>query len=233
MSRPGEQVLRFAVGSPDGARSRTWRLWVPPRKSDVYVSCRRMASEVKVSLHEPGPSRFALTREHVEGPSPIAVPHADPRGPVEWDRPRPRLPDIPMTRPFAILVPCEEVLDRGGSEKGPVIWTAPPGPGRCIEYDLLYSAAGLIVDGYPGARSMGTELVGKVELANGEQVWVVAWEHELDEATRVHADRMRNASVTGEDGKRIDQLGFLAFGVNDDGTGMLLDVTIDPALHDS
>ncbi len=80
---------------------------------------------------------------------------------------------------------------------------------------------------------MGTELVGKVELANGEQVWVVAWEHELDEATRVQAHRMRNARVTDAGGNRIDQLGFFAFGVNDDGTGMLLDVTIDDARYES
>jgi hypothetical protein len=57
------QVLRFAVGSPLGPRSRTWRLWVRKRKNDVYIASRRLAGSVKVSLHEPGPSRFALTRE--------------------------------------------------------------------------------------------------------------------------------------------------------------------------
>jgi hypothetical protein len=61
------QIVRFAVGSPDGPRSRTWRLWVPKGKSDVYVSSRRIASSIKVSLHEPGPARFALTSEFLRG----------------------------------------------------------------------------------------------------------------------------------------------------------------------
>lgn len=61
--RENGQVLRFAVGSPFGLRSRSWRLWVPKRKSDVYISSRRLGNSVKVSLHEPGPSRIALTTE--------------------------------------------------------------------------------------------------------------------------------------------------------------------------
>jgi hypothetical protein len=227
MSRQKQQVLRFAVGSPDGPRSRTWRLWVPPRKSDVYISSRRVASDVKVSLHEPGPSRLALTQEHVRGPNPIAVPGADPRGAVEWERPRPRLPEVPMTRPFAILVPAEEVRDRDGSESGDVVWTAPPAPGMCVEYDVMYAAAGLTVEGYPGATSMGTELVGKVDLANGEQVWVVSWEHELGEAATGQYERLRNARIVGADGKRMEGMGALAFGVEDGGIGMFLDVTVD------
>jgi hypothetical protein len=35
--------------------------------------------------------------------------------------------------------------------------------------DVVYTPAGVIVDGHPGARSMGTELVGTVDLENGER----------------------------------------------------------------
>ena len=58
---PKQQVLRFALGTADGPRSRTWRLRVPRGKSDVYVSNRRIANSIKVSMHEPGPSRYALS----------------------------------------------------------------------------------------------------------------------------------------------------------------------------
>jgi hypothetical protein len=43
-------------------------------KSDVYLSERRLAGDVKVSLHEPGPARFALTREHLGRPGPLVLP---------------------------------------------------------------------------------------------------------------------------------------------------------------
>jgi hypothetical protein len=103
---PKQQVLRFAVGTADGPRSsRTWRLWVPKGKSDVYVSSRRIANSVKVSLHEPGPSRFALTSEFVREQEFVAPEGRDPRLAVEWNRPR-TTPGRPV-RPFAIVVPWD------------------------------------------------------------------------------------------------------------------------------
>jgi hypothetical protein len=130
-----------------------------------------------------------------------------------------------MTRPFAILVPWDEVLDRGYVEKGDVVWTKPPAKGMCIEYDVLYAAAGLTVTGHPGARSMNTELIGKVDLANGEQVFVVSRERPMDEATRRQVDRLRDARIIDAQGNQIPKLGMLAFGVEQDGVGTFLDVT--------
>lgn len=90
-----EQVLRFAVGEPDGLRSRTWRLWVPPNKSDVYIASRRTGYAVKVSLHEPGPARFALTKEYAAQPSALRPPGDDPRGAHEGNRLAPGCPTFP------------------------------------------------------------------------------------------------------------------------------------------
>lgn len=39
---------------------------------------------------------------------------------------------------------------------------------------LLYAAAGLAIEEHPGARSMGTQLIGTADLANGERVSLVA-----------------------------------------------------------
>ena len=226
-----EQVLRFAVGSPDGPRSRTWRLWVPPRKSDVYVSSRRVANSAKVSLHEPGPARFALTREFVRMSSFKAPEGRDSRLAVEWERPRPK-PPAQIARPLALLVPWDEVVDRGVAESGNVLWTPSPPEGTCVHFDLVYTPSGVTVEGHPGARSMGTQLVGKVELENGELVFVTSVTREMGAELRTQVETLRSATSLDRDGKRIEKTGMLAFGTEpnpdaQDGTfvGTVVDVT--------
>lgn len=48
---PGGEV-RFGVGSPDDARTGTFRLWAPDDKSDVYIANRQIAGTQKVSFHQ-------------------------------------------------------------------------------------------------------------------------------------------------------------------------------------
>lgn len=226
-----DQVLRFAVGSAAGRRSRTWRLWVPKGKSDVYVSSRRLGKSVKVSLHEPGPSRFALTSEFVRSGSYQPPEGGDPRLAIEWERPRPK-PPRHVARPFAIIVPWDEVLERDVEEMGNVVWTPPPLEEMCVHFDLIYTPAGATATGHPGARSMGTELVGIVELENGEQVFVTSLVREMGAALRENVDRLRSARILDRDGNPIEKTGMLAFGREpnpdaEDGTfvGTLIDVT--------
>src|SRR5690606_17660656 len=106
---PGsEQILRFAVGSVDGPQSRTWRAWVPRNKSDLYVSTRKLGSAIKVSLHDPGPARIALTTEWIRKSDFSPPAGQDKRLAVAWERPRPRSPDQ-IARPLTIIVPWDEV----------------------------------------------------------------------------------------------------------------------------
>jgi hypothetical protein len=225
------QVLRFAVGSAIGPRSRTWRLWVRKRKSDVYIASRRLADSVKVSLHEPGPSRFALTREWVERTGFNAPAGRDQRLAVEWVRPHPR-PPRQVARPFSIIVPYDEVFDRGVPETEQVVFIPPPPEGTCIHFDVVYTSAGATVTGHPGARSMSTGLVGAVQLENGDRVFVTWLVRPMEEAIRRHIVRLRSARIVDADGNQIEKVGMLAFGTEpnpdaDDGTyvGTLLDVT--------
>jgi hypothetical protein len=86
--------------------------------------------------------------------------------------------------------------------------------------------------GHPGARSMGTGLVGEVQLENGERVFVTWLVRPMEEATHRHIMRLRSARIVDADGNQIEKIGMLAFGTEpnpdaDDGThvGTLLDVT--------
>ena len=224
-------MLRFAVGSPTGPRSRTWRLWVPKLKNDVYISGRSLGSSVKVSLHEPGPSRFALTSEWVRRTGFQAPEGRDRRLAVEWERPRPR-PPRQVARPFSIIVPHDEVLDRIRSETGQVAWVTPPPEDTCIHFDIIYTPAGAVITGHPGARSMGTKLVGELQLQNGERVFVTSLVRPMDEVTRRYVAKLRSARILDADGRLIEKVGMLAFGREpnpdaDDGTyvGKFMDVT--------
>ncbi len=227
------QVLRFAVGSRTGPRSRTWRLWVPARKSDVYISARMLGSYVKVSLHEPGPSRFALTSEWISRTGFRAPEGKDRRLAIEWERPRSR-PPHQCARTFSIVVPFDEVLDRGIPETGHVEWIPPPLKETCIHFDIVYTSAGALTTGHPGARSMGTGLVGEVHLANQERVFVTWLVRSMEDTTRRHIAKLREAHILDAGGNPISNVGrgMLAFGREPnldahDGTfvGTLLDVT--------
>lgn len=204
---------------------------MPRRKSDVYISSRTLGRSVKVSLHEPGPSRFALTDEWVNRKGFKAPEGRDRRLAVEWERPRPR-PPRQIARPFSIIVPWDEVLDRGIPETGEVVWIPSPPEGTCIHFDVIYTPAGAVVTGHPGARSMGTRLVGEVQLQNEERVFVTWLVRPIEEATRRQVMKLRGARILGADGNPIEKVGMLAFGKEpnpdaDDGTyvGTLLDVT--------
>jgi hypothetical protein len=72
---------------------------------------------------------------------------------------------------------------------------------------------------------MGTELIGKLDLANGEHVFVVAWTHEMEEKTLNQIARFRGAQILDGEGNPIANTGLLAFGVEQDGVGFFIDVT--------
>jgi hypothetical protein len=194
---------------------------------------------VKVSLHEQGPARWALTSEFVRKGT-FQVPEgSDPRLAADWERPRPK-PPLQIARPLAIIVPSDEVLEREVAEKGDVTWSAPPPDGTCVHFDIVYTPAGATITGHPGARSMGTELVGEVELENGEHVFVTSIVREMEDATRTQVVQMRSAKILDAEGNLIldaegnliQKTGMLAFGYEpnpdaDDGTfvGTIVDVT--------
>src|SRR6266508_1354198 len=96
--------LRVLVGDEEGRgpRSTLWRIFTGRRTSDVYIGARPIAGEVRVSLHEHGPWRFAFTKQHAEGPGSFVPPSED-RARSKWARP----PEFAqgLTRAFIIVIP--------------------------------------------------------------------------------------------------------------------------------
>lgn len=168
-------VVRFGVGSPTGLRSSIWRLWIEPAKGDIYIAARPIGDEFKASLHQSGKWRVAYTEKHVAGESPVIDPSRD-RAVKKWSRPPEFFPGL--THAFAIIIPCSEVVypAHGRPTEGQVLWRPVPAAGHVTEFDVLVSTPACVVTDWPGKRSMGTHLVGKLQFEAGDTVWIVAHE---------------------------------------------------------
>ena len=213
--------LRFGVGSASGRRSATWTL--KATRNDVYLMQRRIGGHAKVSLHEDGPWRFALTSEHLAGPNPLQAPAGrDRRGAHEWQRPPEIAPGL--TRAFSIFVPWFEVVDRPGAESAGVTWADPPPKGSAVEFDVFFATPAAKVSTHPGARSMGTRSVGTITLPNAERVYVVWWTPQITDAIQLQLDRLFSAEVL-QNGQPVTGLGMLTFAL-ENGVGVHVDVTL-------
>ena len=78
---------------------------------------------------------------------------------------------------------------------------------------------------------MGAGLVGKMDLENGEEVFVTSLVRHMDAPMRANVDGRRSARILDADGNLIEKTGMLAFGHEpnrdaDDGTfvGFVIDV---------
>jgi hypothetical protein len=213
--------LRFGVGAASGPRSNTWT--IKGQRNDVYLMQRRVGGTVKVSLHEEGPWRFALTSEHLASPDRLQVPEgADPRMARAWSRPSPIAQGL--TRAFAVVVPWFEIIDRPGTERAGVVWADTPPQGSSVQCDVFLAGPTAKVDGHPGAGSMGTQAVGDFELPNGDRVFVVWWAPKISESIQQQLDRLLSAEVL-DDGHPVSGLSMLAFLI-EDGVGAHIDVTL-------
>jgi hypothetical protein len=82
-----QSTFRFAVGTPMGLSTNSWRAWVGGQ--DVYVKCRDNFNEVKASLHASGTWRFGFTQEFVNS-RPDMLPEGRDRA---WSKCRPSFAD--------------------------------------------------------------------------------------------------------------------------------------------
>jgi hypothetical protein len=183
--------LRFGIGNLDGSPGGSyWTLKASAREQDVYVA-GTSPRFMHVSLHRDGNWHAKINRS--EG-RPEHVHHS---------RPEPLAPG--MTR--ALLLSAhgswgsfgEPVIDR------PVASAIPPPGDALVCFNVFLEEYGADLSGWPGKTKMNTKLLGRLPLARGGTVSVVAnCEQSVDqtftghhnwspeEATRIR-DSIRNA----------------------------------------
>lgn len=108
------QPVRFAVGDPTGLSSNTWRVWAQPA-GDIYVACRDIFQEIKVSLHMSGRWRLGFTTEAAKG-RPDLFGTGQNRAAEVWDKPAEIKPGV--IQAFRITFPSSHLRVRPEDRHG-------------------------------------------------------------------------------------------------------------------
>lgn len=219
----GQDAIRFAVGTPDGARSSTWRVWASS-DSSVFVSTRPIAGHLKVSLHSSGRWRIGFT-----DPAAAARIGAPPRDRA-FDKFTPPPDVVPGVRHgVTVVIPWLAVglAPHHKPEEGKIAWLAPLADGHVHIVDLILTAPNVVVvDGPEHLASLtlrngsGVTLKQTTRAALPEEV--TAWtdfQVRMSHEARVRATRTADADI-------------MAFAVGDmaDGTRCIFDLRIpEPA----
>jgi hypothetical protein len=180
-------VVRFAVGNPDGPQSPVWRLWTSGKGSDVYLAARTIADQAKVSFRKSGKRRLAFTEKYASGPNSYVRPGED-RATSKWHRPPEVAPGI--TRSFLIMVPASEVTSPKVpfASKPDTIWvpTAPSRLATCLTIFFTTPAADIgRITADIGRISSFTQSVGRIRLRNRETVRVFAHHQHTTESQKL------------------------------------------------
>lgn len=160
--------LKFVVRSEDGRRSGVWLICIS--NNDVYVSMRPLARQLKMSIHKSGECQVAFTTEFIEK---IKALGTWPKRSRRLDKWSPKELSNGVALAARIIIPTSELSKLPISEREPVI-SIPAAPlGKAVEFAILLTAPHARVTGWPGKRSMKTQLIAKSHLPNGNTLWVV------------------------------------------------------------
>jgi hypothetical protein len=138
---------------------------------------------------------------------------------TSWDRPQEAAPGLTLA--YRIITPFATVNAKISPEqdKG-IVWIQPPPVGHAVETVVIITTAGTPTTHWPGKRSMGTHLVGRFQLDNGDTVWVVTRidiqpnaETQLNHARFFHGKTKADVKGPGLRG--------IAFGAESDGSRVM------------
>jgi len=216
-------VFRFAVGSEEGPRSASFRVWATP-KCDVYASARRLGGTVKVSLHSTGPWQYSFTEQFYDAKARGWIRRPS-RHIFRWQRPAEIAPGVTLA--LRVIVPDSELTPFGFREEG-ILWLPRPGDGCVVEVNLFLLRPATRITGWPGRRSMGTELLGSAVMSDGGTMWLVWACRPLPQGLMDKIALLRERLSREEPVRRgaLDSPGIRAvvFGDEPDGSKVLVDV---------
>ena len=195
--------LRFCIGTPDGPHSSVWKIWT--RRSDVYLSARALAADLKVSLHESGQCQLSRTTEWIAR---SGLRNCD-RHLQQWRRRR-AYPASATVHLFRVVIPGTE-LRCASPERTPackVVWYPPPPTGHaaCIELWLTPRVADR-----PSAANFANDLLGILTLDDGRFVGVTARYLEIEPCDQEQLEWLRTNMARNDDRRDPRSRGWALF----------------------
>lgn len=212
-----KRAIRFSVLNQRGLRSATWNCFAHTHKDDVYLTCREMKGAMKVSFHESGKWHVGFDKTFLDKKAPKDSPLSKNRFPLKWPEPQELSPGVILA--FRIIVPEDVINVPKKEERKSLVWIPSPPIGKAVEIAILLTHPEAKVSSWPGAKAMGTSLVGKIDLESGKKVWVVHRVIDLPPrmvpTTRVKPTFFRNLTPEEEKGQGLRAIGI---GKHEDGS---------------
>jgi hypothetical protein len=227
------EKLRFGIAAVGGYRAATWKVWTDgaPDRLDLYLACRRLGGHLKTSLHASGQWHTAYTRETFESAVKDVVPQGRDRFLERWPRPSPFAPGIVLA--FRIVTPSAAVTSPISPAAPDVTWLPNAPDGKATEIDILLAEASVNVPGWPGRLSMGTSLVGSLQLGAGATAWVVYWTIDLPDKPSLPRGTGRFYKGRSAHDLQGANLRALTFGSEPDGSRVIYDFAVETSQRTS
>lgn len=211
-----KQAIRFSVLNQRGLRSATWNCFAQTHKDDFYLTCREFKGAMKVSFHEIGKWHLGFDKTFLDKNAPKDSPLLIDRLPLKWREP----PELPsgIILALRILVPEYVITVPKKEERKPLVWIPSPPIGKTVQILIYLAHPSVKVSSWPGAKAMGTKLVGKIELDSGKKVWVVHMVIDLPplkHPTRGKGTFFRDLTPEEEKGQGLRAIGI---GKHEDGS---------------
>lgn len=221
------EALRFGIADGAGHRAATWKLWTDGRgaKADLYLACRALGGHLKSSLHASGQWHTAYSQKTFDANVKEVVPEGKDRFIERWPRPNPLAPGVVLA--FRIVTPASSVRRPITPSDAGVLWLPNAPKGKATEIDILIVAASNVVSGWPGKRSMGTSLIGSLQLRGGETAWAVYWV--IDFPKDLSLPKGRGRFYKGHSCADLENanLRALVFGTEPDGSRVIYDWAVE------
>lgn len=222
--------VRFAIGNPDGLSTYSWRIWTEKEKDknfpSIYILCRDIFKELKVSLHPSGRWRMGFTTQAINKNGSLLQPNENRAWDV-WDNPPEQLPQTTIA--FRLFFAKRDATIRPEQRVGKkwlkVTFIEAPPEGK-LTVITLFITNGDFIPTHQTENSfclasfdMGNNKFAKV-IAHGEPVGTIL--NSVDKSKRMVINEFKSKSV------RIPQKAhFLFFGTLEDSSRFIIMTPIE------